>query len=280
MKKVFLFLITLLLSLNLFSAVPEFKDGKVIDLKDYPQKFNDKIILVNYSSLEQIRIDFSVYLENDWRSIGTISTCPFGENTRLATKERIKKIEYIGYKTELPANIKIVTDISHHDLYLYILETSNKYFGTSKIFSDNSNDPKNGIYCFNTTAQRKNYEDNVKIENGAKSIIMFLSPDTGVWDVYGIISNGKFKSFYSDDIDDFEPYWIIQVLDEHKYYNISASAKHSDLYFSFKKAEPFYESNSTISSDESDLLKLKEMYEKGLIDNEEYKLKKAKILGL
>ena len=39
-------------------------------------------------------------------------------------------------------------------------------------------------------------------------------------------------------------------------------------------------SNSTISSDESDLLKLKEMYEKGLIDNEEYKLKKAKILGL
>ena len=262
--------------------VPALDDGNVISLREYSDSFRDKIMVINYSSLTEIDIDFYIYKDSDWKNIGKISKCPLGEDSPLITKEKFKKIDYVAYKSSSLSDKRVYVDIRNHDLKLFILETSNTFFGSAKSFSDIRANQSIGIYKLDTDQQRRNYEDNLRVENAPKSIIMFQAPDSGSWDVYGIVENGKLRTFYGDDIDDYAPYWIIQVLDEYKYYNISAYAKHSDLYFKFVKTEPDNSKtdDAAYGDIEEQLIKLKTMYDKGLIDESEYKEKKSKILGI
>lgn len=109
---------------------------------------------------------------------------------------------------------------------------------------------------------------------------MFKSPEYGTWDVYATISGNKVDTDYHDDIDDYPPYWIIQVLEEHKYYTISAFSKRDDLNFSFQKTDFIEDTNNKTQSEEAKLEKLKQLYEKGIIDENEYKAARLKALGL
>ncbi|MBR0098432.1 MAG: hypothetical protein IJP90_01810 [Treponema sp.] len=281
MKKiVFIISVLFLISTSLFASVPELENGTVISLSDYSEKFKDNIILTNYSSLSEIDIEFSIYKDSKWISIGKITGCPFGNEVKLITKEKFKNISFIGYKAELPSDKKVSIDVRHHDLRLYIIESSNNYFGSAKDFSNVTESPSNGIYKFDTTEQRRDYEDDVRVQNAPKSIIMFKSPDYGTWDVYATISGNKVNNYYHDDIDDYAPYWIIQVIDEHKFYTISAFSKNDNLNFTFQKTDHIEEKFTSENDVESQLLKIKHLYEKGIINEDEYKASRLKILGL
>lgn len=281
MKKIFLAICILFLSsLSIYADLPEFEEGTVISLNDYSQKFKDNIILVNYSGLNEIDIEFSIFKDSKWISIGKITSCPFGNGVRLTTKEKFKNINFVAYKVSLPNDKKIFTEVRHHDLRFFILETSNTYFGQATDFSTIKESPSNGIYKFDTTAQRRDYEDDIRVQNAPKSIIMFKSPEYGTWDVYATISGNKVDTDYHDDIDDYPPYWIIQVLEEHKYYTISAFSKRDDLNFSFQKTDFIEDTNNKTQSEEAKLEKLKQLYEKGIIDENEYKAARLKVLGL
>ena len=281
MKKIFLAICILFISsLSIYADLPKFEGGTVISLNDYSQKFKDNIILVNYSVLNEIDIEFSIFKDSKWISIGKITSCPFGNEVRLTTKEKFKNINFVAYKVSLPNDKKIFTEVRHHDLRFFILETSNTYFGQATDFSTIKESPSNGIYKFDTTAQRRNYEDDIRVQNAPKSIIMFKSPEYGTWDVYAAISGNKVDTDYHDDIDDYPPYWIIQVLEEHKYYTISAFSKRDDLNFSFQKTDFIEDTNNKTQTEEAKLEKLKQLYEKGIIDENEYKAARLKALGL
>ena len=281
MKKMLLvFASILFIVVKSFANTPEFENGTVISINTYPEKFKDNIILTNYSSLAEIDIEFSIFKDSKWFSVGKITGCPFGNEVKLLTKEKFKNIAFVGYKVNLPNDKKIVTDIRHHDLRLYIIESTNNYFGSAKDFSSVIESPSNGIYKFDTTEQRRDYEDDLRVQNAPKSIIMFKSPDYGTWDVYATVSGNKVNNYYHDDIDDYSPYWIIQVLDEHKYYTISAFAKSDNLNFTFQKTDYVEENNTSDNDIESQLMKLKKLYDKGMIDEKEYKASRLKILGL
>ncbi len=261
-------------------ATPELENGTVISLSDYSEKLKDNIILINYSSLNEIDVNLNIYRDSNWVSIGKITECPFGNEVRLITKEKFKNINFIGYKCNLPKDKKIITDIRHHDLRLYIIETSNNCFGKANDYNSIKESPSNGIYKFDTTEQRRDYEDDVKVQNAPKCIIMFKSPDYGTWDVYASASGNIVNNYYHDDIDDYAPYWIIQVLEEHKYYTISAFPKRDNLNFTFQKTDFIEETNTDTQSEEARLKKLKQLYDKGIIDEVEYKSARLKVLGL
>ena len=72
----------------------------------------------------------------------------------------------------------------------------------------------------------------------------------------------------------------VQVLEEHKYYTISAFSKRDDLNFSFQKTDFIEDTNNKTQSEEAKLEKLKQLYEKGSIDENEYKAARLKALGL
>ena len=280
MKKIFTILCTLFLASFSIFATPELENGTVISLSDFSEKFKDNIILINYSSLNEIDIDFNIYRDSNWVNIGKINGCPFGNEVRLITKEKFKNINYIGYKCNLPKDKIIIPDIRHHDLMLYIVESSNIFFGKANDYNSIKESPSNGIYKFDTTEQRRDYEDNVKVQNAPKCIIMFKSPDYGTWDVYATASGNNVNNYYQDDVDDYSPYWIIQVLEEHKYYTISAFSERDDLNFSFQETNFIEENNSDTQSEEAQLQKLKQLFDKGIIDEDEYKAARLKVLGL
>lgn len=281
MKKILLvFASILFITMSSFANSPEFENGTVISLSTYSEKFKDSIILTNYSSLSEIEIEFSIFKDSKWISIGKITECPFGNEVKLITKEKLNNTAFVGYKVNLPNDKNIVADIRHHDLRLYIIESSNVYFGSAKDFSTVIESPSRGLYKFDTTEQRRDYEDNMRVQNAPKSIIMFRSPDYGTWDVYATVSGNKVNNYFHDDIDDYKPYWIIQVLDEHKYYTISAFAKNDNLCFNFQKTDYIEEKNTSDNDIESQLMKIKQLYDKGLIDEKEYKASRLKILGL
>ena len=229
MKKIFTVICILFLAICSIYAAPEFENGTVISLSDYSENFKDKILLINYSSLNEIEIDFNIYKDSNWVNIGKITECTFGSEIKLITKEKFKNINFIGYKCDLPDDKKIIADIRHHDLRLFILEKSNNCFGKANDYSSIKDSPSNGIYKFDTTEQRRNYEDNLNVQSAPKCIIMFKSPDYGTWDVYATAFGNNVNNYYHDDIDDYSPYWIIQILEEHKYYTISAFSKHDNL---------------------------------------------------
>ena len=70
------------------------------------------------------------------------------------------------------------------------------------------------------------------------------------------------------------------MLEEHKYYTISAFSKGDDLNFSFQKTDFIEDTNNKTQSEEAKLEKLKQLYEKGIIDENEYKAARLKVLGL
>ncbi|NLC93007.1 MAG: SHOCT domain-containing protein, partial [Treponema sp.] len=273
-------IISSILSFNIYANSPEFIGGTVVSVKDFSETFKDNIVLVNYSNLDNIDIEFSIYKDSNWQNIGNITSCKFGDKVTLPTKEKLKGILFFGYKANLPKDKKIFIDVRNHDLNFYILESTNNVFGTSTQLSNIKQNPSNGIYKFDTTEQRRDYEDNIKIEGSPTCIIMFPSPNYGTWDVFGFVINGKLKTFYDEDLDDYSPYWVIQVLDENKFYDISAYSKRSDLYFRFSKTDSIKEDSEIFDTIESQLIKLKQYYDNGLINEDEYKEKKANILGL
>ena len=73
---------------------------------------------------------------------------------------------------------------------------------------------------------------------------MFKSPDChDIWDIYAVADNdciylnSVMHMYYDDEINEYSPYWIIQVLGDYKYYTISASAKDDNLVFYFQKTD-------------------------------------------
>ena len=81
-------------------------------------------------------------------------------------------------------------------------------------------------------------------------------------------------------------FWIISICEDHKDYAIAAYTKHNDLCFEFSNLTrseinvPDTEPAESSDDVEAQLLKLKQLYDNGLIDEDEYKEKKSKVLGL
>lgn len=291
MKRKILGMLFCLIAFSVYAAAPAFDGGVVV-----PVEKISKISFVNYSGLNEIDIEFFIYKETEWVSAGKITECPFTKEIKLATKESFSKIFYVAYKCNLPADKRIFVDSSSRELVFYVLEASNTAFKTTSPFSDVKEDPANGFYKFDTTVQRRHYEEDVRVKNAPKCIIMFQSPKLPTWEIYGIVDGGKLKvvTSYHKDIDRCLPYWIISVCEEHKAYTIVPYTKHNDLYFEFAglneviTPEPddeldTVEAKPAVASEddmEAQLLKLKQLYDGGLIDEDEYKEKKSKVLGL
>lgn len=220
-----------------FSEVPKFEDGHVITITEFSEKLKDNITVTNFSTAAEIEFEFFAYKDSDWKPVGRISKCPFGTEMYLLTTFKFRKVEYIAYKTNLSSNQKVFADIRNQDLKLFVLESTETLFGSTTSFEKITVSTENGIYKFDTTEQQRRYEDNLRVERAPTCLIMFQSPEYGVWDVYATVMNGKIKALYHDDIDNYAPYWVIKILDEHKLYNISAYARNDDLYFKFIKTD-------------------------------------------
>ena len=290
MKKRILGILLCLLAFTVYANAPKFQGGAVI-----PAGNIHKITLVNYSGLSGIDVEFYIYNETGWVSAGKIAECPFAKEVKLSTKENLGKASYIAYKCSLPDSKKWFINSIGHELAFYVLEASNTAFKSMNSFSDIKDDPANGFYKFDTTVQRKRYEKDVRVKNAPKCIILFQPPKSTLWEIYGVVHDGKLKvtTSYHKDIDRCKPYWIISVCEEHKAYTIAAYAKHNNLCFEFSGlhgtmlpepgdgAEPSGAEPAAPADDtEAQLLKLKQLYDGGLIDESEYRKKKAKVLGL
>ena len=258
MKKMFILLYVLFLASFSIFAIPELENGTVISLLDYPE-FEDNIILINYSSLNEIDIDFYIYKDSNWINIGKINErINIGKEERLKTKQRFRGVDYIGYKSNLPKDKRIAPCVQHDDLILNIVESSNNFLGKITDYNSIEESPSNGLYKFNVVEQIRdiNLISSLKqirdidsyprliVKNAPLCIIMFKSPDChDIWDIYAVADNdciylnSVMHMYYDDEINEYSPYWIIQVLGDYKYYTISASAKDDNLVFYFQKTD-------------------------------------------
>lgn len=258
MKKIFTLLYVLFLASFSIFAIPELENGTVISLSDYPE-FEDNIILINYSSLNEIDIDFYIYKDSNWINIGKINERLYiGKELRLRTKHTFWGVDYIGYKSNLPKDKRIAPCVQHDDLILNIVESSNNFLGKITDYNSIEESPSNGIYKFNVAEQMRdiNLISSLKqisdkdsyprliVKNAPECIIMFKSPDChDIWDIYAVIHDGHIflnsvmYMYYDDEINEYSPYWIIQVLEDHKYYTISTLVKDDNLVFYFQKTD-------------------------------------------
>lgn len=252
MKKIFTLLYVLFLASFSIFAIPELENRTVISLSDYPE-FEDNIILINYSSLNEIDIDFYIYKDSNWVNIGKINKeLSFGKEERLETKTTFFGVKYIGYKSNLPKDKRIYLCVQHDDLILNIIESSNNFLGKITDYNSIEESPSNGIYKFNVAEQMRdinlisslklmNDEDSepkLTVKNAPKCIIMFKSPDChDIWDIYAVAYNDRIYLNYDNEINKYSPYWIIQVLEDHKYYTISTLVKDDNLVFYFQKTD-------------------------------------------
>ena len=263
MKKMFILLYVLFLASFSIFAIPELENGTVISLSDYPE-FEDNIILVNYSSSSLIEIDFYIYKDSNWVNIGKINEWLYiGNKEHLKTKETFWNVDYIGYKSNLPKDKRIAPCVQHDDLILNIVESSNNFLGKITDYNSIEESPSNGIYKFNVAEQMRdiNLISSLKqialkqiapkqiapkliVKNAPECIIMFKSPDChDIWDIYAVVHDGHIylnsvmHMYYDDEINEYSPYWIVQVLEDHKYYTISTLVKDDNLVFYFQKTD-------------------------------------------
>ena len=283
MKRKILGMLFCLIAFAVYADAPAFDDGVVIKSDN-----TTNITLMNYSALNEIDIEFCVYKDSDWVSAGKITECPFGKEVLLSSKESLNKTDYIAYKCKLPADKKFYIDSKGSRLTFYLLEASNVAFKSQDSFAGIKEDPANGLYKFDTMKEKKRYENEVRVKNAPRCIIMFQRPKSTIWEVYGTASGDKIKvkTSYHKDIDRCDPYWIISICEDHKDYAIAAYTKHNDLCFEFSNLTrteievPNAEPAESVDDVEAQLVKLKQLYDDGLIDEDEYKEKKSKVLGL
>lgn len=255
-----MFILLYVLFLASFSvfAIPELENGTVISLSDY-HEFEDNIILINYSSLNEIDIDFYIYEGSNWVNIGKINKRLYiGKGECLKTKQTFWGVDYIGYKSNLPKDKRIAPCVQHDDLILNIVESSNNFLGKITDYNSIEELPSNGIYKFNVAEQMRdiNLISSLKqiraldshpkliVKNAPECIIMFKSPDChDIWDIYAVADNNciylnsVMYMYYDDEINEYSPYYIIQVLEDHKYYTISTLVKDDNLVFYFQKTD-------------------------------------------
>lgn len=286
MKKIF-FAFSFLLFFKVF-AQPVFEGGTVLQVDKF-NNYSSQIIFVNCSKMKSINIYFFVFEEKNknWLDIGSINASRFGIKYYLIPKSRFKTASYIAYKTNLDNNTIIIDATEDRDPYLQVVDKNNTFIGHSIKFENIYANYHKGFYKIDTSKLEKNYEEYLKVINSPECIIMYNSPVTGVWEIYGTVSSyGELTAFFKKDIDGLPPTWIVQVMNCEKLYKITTSTRHDDLYFTFIqtseiKEEIMEEVPAYISNDiETELIKLKKLYENNLIDESEYKAKKAKLLNL
>lgn len=228
-------------------------DGaKIIDNNSFHKKAKHKIVLVNYSSLDVINIDFFVLEEDEayWNFVGNLNKCDFAKEIGLNPKVQLRKAAYVAYKADLPKDISIFATVKNNDMYFFVLEKSNKILGRAISFDAIKDSVEDGLYKLDATVQARKYEDNIRVKNAPNCIIMAVSPELGTWEVVGYVERGKFKKLFKGDIDELSTHWVIQVLEAQRDYTISAYAKHDDLYINFVSNASYEEYESESYEDE------------------------------
>lgn len=234
------------------TKLPALEGAKFIDNNSFNKKAKHNIVLVNYSSLDVIDIDFFVLEEGEktWNFVGNLNKCDFAKEIKLNPKIKMRNAEYIAYKAELPNNIELFADVRNNDMYFFILEKSNKVLGRTVSFGKIKDSVDEGLYKFDATVQARKYEDNIRVKNAPKCIIMAVSPELGTWEVVGYVDRGKFKKLFKGDIDELSTSWVIQVLERDRDYTVTAYAKHDDLYISFTRNGGFeYEEDYEVEAE-------------------------------
>lgn len=255
-KRICLFCLCLLISVCFAQSrkpkLPPLDGAKIIDNNSFHKKAKHKIVLVNYSSLDVINIDFFVLEEDEatWNYVGNLNKCDFAKEISLNPKVQLRKADYVAYKADLPKDISIFATVRNNDMYFFVLEKSNKILGRTTSFDAIKDSAEDGLYKLDATVQARKYEDNIRVENAPNCIIMAVSPEVGTWEVVGYVERGKFKKLFKDDIDELSTHWVIQVLEAQRDYTISAYAKHDDLYINFVSNASYEEYESESYEDE------------------------------
>ena len=244
MKRVIFVLISFILSSTLLFAkskesVPAFEGGTVINLKDFRNGFKDNILVTNYSSASSAKFEFYFYAneKESWKKAGEGDLPAFGSELKAYKKPNMKKPRYIAYVTNLSSDFRVVPAVENHDLKLYVFDSCATFAGTNVLFENIADSKEDGIIKLNTASRRANYEDNLRVVDAPNCVIYYVSPTSKLWEVFGVVRGGKLWSNYHDDIDEIEPYWIVQICGARKNYTIETYTKFDDLYLKFVLAD-------------------------------------------
>ena len=219
--------------------IPAFDGGTVIDLSELKGTFKDNILLTNYSSAERAKFEFYFYSndKDSWKKAGEGDLPAFASETKAYKKPGQKRPKYVAYKTNLTDDFKVVPFIANHDLKLHVFDSCAGFVGTNTLFEDIAESQELGIIKLGTASLRANYEDNLRVVDAPNCLIYYMSTSTGKWDVFGAVRGGRLWTNYHDDIDEIEPYWIVQIVAPKKDYSIETYARFDDLYLKFVKAD-------------------------------------------
>ena len=244
MKKFVLVLLSCVLTSTLLFAkskenIPAFDGGTVIDLSELKGTFKDNILLTNYSSAERAKFEFYFYSndKDSWKKAGEGDLSAFASEAKAYKKPGQKRPKYVAYKTNLSDDFRIVPFIENHDLKLHVFDSCASFAGTKTPFDDIAGSQEQGIIKVGTASLRANYEDNLRVVDAPNCLIYYTNVSTGKWDVFGAVRGGRLWTNYHDDIDEIEPYWIVQIVAPKKDYSIETYARFDDLYLKFVKAD-------------------------------------------
>lgn len=273
--------------LNFEYAQPEFNNENafIIDIFALaPQPKDNFVINGSYN----VKGTFEVFLhdpkENNWRKIGEIELEKFGSTQRLKTEEKqFLKYRYFAVAAKEKNDFKFLVESKNDDIYVNVSSEEPLTVGGKVLNKENT------VIIY---YKGLDVEDYIKIRNFSKktdySIELYVfSKDKQQW----IPAGTAFLKGYGDT-DTVEPICPNELSDyeycalytaENIPLRCEYNENHSDLIITILD-DPLRISSKkedeNLENIDLQLLKVKDLFEKGLIDEEEYKLKKAQILGL
>ncbi len=226
---------------------------------------------------------FEIYASNDtqnWIHLGNIVFEKYGDLKTLKTKEKVKNFRYyciisqeekIDYEI-ICYNNDILVKAKKDD----VLRINNQIIEEGFYILDYTEIDAADYFKLDNTTSKSNFRIKLYAFDTKKENWQYAGE--GTLKEYGDVDT--IRSNLQLDIDNYR---IVALISENKMkFTCRASERSDDLYIELceLKNEPDFSENIIISDIEEQLIKIKNLYDKGYINDEEYKLKKAQILGL
>lgn len=286
MKKIFLSFFVILLT-SIFAFAEDTKISLPNDVSPYAfiidknemspiPKDNFKI-----STYYNVKGLFEIYACNDtqnWTHLGNIDFPKYADTKTLKTKEKVKNFRYycIDFKEEkieyevISRNNDIILKAKKND----VLKINDQIIDKGFFVLDYSDIDADDYFKLENTTSKSNFK--------IKLYVFDINKENWKYAGEGSLKGyGDVDTIRSDvDVDDYK---IVALVSENKMnFTCRAYERNSDLYIELCDTNNETDSSdSAIDNDIEEKLKtLKNLYDKGYIDEEEYKLKKSQILGL
>lgn len=286
MKKILVAVFTMFLCCFSFaepevSGPPKFEKENSIVIDKYSLSPMPKDFIKMYASFN-VKGDFSLFVYkpelNGWQELGTISFSQPFSTQRLKTQEKALKYRYFA----VTSNDSFDYDVRSKDDDLFISVSSK-----DKSVLINGRLYKTGFCIIDYESIDNDVEDFIKLQNYTKSenfkvsTFVFhskknawLPSGTGYLKSYGDVDT--VKPTCPGDLDDY--HIMALIVDNNINFSCEISAKNDDLWINLISDD--LSEKEFVNDIKSELEKLKEYYENGLIDESEYKEKKSKLLGI